>query len=76
MIKIKKTYRLEEVEIEVNKRKIIYDFLLERAYYQYNKKYEKVYKLVYAKWLKLVKKYNLGQSYAIQRYEELNKCLI
>lgn len=76
MIKIKKTYRLEEVEIEVNKRKIVYDFLIERAYYIYDKKDKKNYKLVYAKWLKLVKKYNLGQSYAIQRHEELNKCLI
>lgn len=76
MINIKKTYRLEEMEITVNKREIVYDFLLERAYYAYNGINKKDFKLAYDKWLKIVKKYNLSGTYSVEKYEELNKCLM
>lgn len=75
MINIKKTYRLEEIEITVNKREIVYDFLLETAYYTYNGINKRQFNLTHAKWLKIVKKYLLHSDYAINKYEELNKCL-
>ena len=76
MINIKKTYRLEEMEITVNKREIVYDFLLDTAYYAYNGINKRQFKLTHAKWLKIVKKYNLNGTYSVEKYEELNRCLM
>lgn len=76
MIEIEKKYFLSEITIKVNNRILTYDKDLKRAIYTYKGINQKEIKSDYARWLKVVAKYNLHQDYVFNKYEELDKCLV
>ena len=72
MIEIVKRYYIREITIKVNNRILTYDYDLQRAIYTYNGINKEEIKVDYAKWLKVVAKYNLHQDYVFSKYEEKN----
>ena len=73
MIEIVKRYLLSEVTLKVNNRILTYDKDLNRAIYTYNNINQKEIKIDYARWLKIVAKYNLHRDYSFSKYEEISK---
>lgn len=70
MIEIEKKYYLTELTIKVNKREILYDYDINKAFYTYNGINKKEYKINYSKKYKILDKYKLWNDYSFCKYEE------
>lgn len=68
---IKKTYKLSELTIKVNKRELLYDYQDKSVLYTYDNINKNHFKLTDEKWRKLLVKYKLWRDYLVEKYEEL-----
>lgn len=71
MIEIEKKYILDEITIKVNNRMITYEKTSNRALYTYQGINKEEFKIDYARWDKICKKYKLWQDYSFCKYEEI-----